>query len=266
MSAGRLVIGCCAALQDLEVLEATAGLDYIELPVARSLMCTAGEFEGHRVRMRRSNLTARAANVFLPATLKVVGPEARPDELAEYAATAFDRACRIGVALVVFGSGASRMVPSGYHRDRALEEFEGAVRIASALASARGVTLAIEPLHSEETNLINTVAEAAAFVRDRRLDGVRVVADIWHMEREGEQLEVLDDAGALVAHAHVAADDRRAPGQASDRIDDFLRHLREARYSGACSIECRWTDLASELPAAVARVQQAAQAAGWARA
>jgi len=266
MSAGRLVIGCCAALEDLPALEATAGLDYIELPVAKSLMGTADEFDDYLVRMRRSTLTARAANVFLPATLRVVGPEARRDEFAEYAATALERACGIGVALVVFGSGASRTVPSGYSHDRALEEFEGAVRLASALASARGVTLAIEPLHSEETNLINTVAEAAAFLRERRLDGVRVVADLWHMEREGEQLEALDDAGDLVAHAHVAADDRRPPGQASDRIEDFLRHLREIGYSGGCSIECRWTDLAGELPAAVARVRQAAGAAGWAQA
>jgi D-psicose/D-tagatose/L-ribulose 3-epimerase len=265
MSAGRLVIGCCAALEDLPALEATAGLDYIEVPVAKSLMGTAGQFDRHLIRMRRSTLTARAANVFLPATLKVVGPEARPNDFAEYAATALDRACRIGVALVVFGSGASRTVPSGYSRDRALEEFEGAVRLASALASARQVTLAIEPLHSEETNLINTVADAAAFVRDRRLDGVRVVADLWHMEREGEQLEVLDDVGDLVAHAHVAADDRRAPGQASDRIEDFFQHLRETGYSGACSIECRWIDLAGELPAAVARVREAAGATGWAR-
>jgi D-psicose/D-tagatose/L-ribulose 3-epimerase len=266
MRAGRLVIGCCAAFEDLPVLETTAGLDYIELPVAKSLMGTADEFESHLVRMRRSNLAARAANVFLPATLRVVGPEARSDEFVAYAATALDRACRIGVALVVFGSGASRIVPSGYSRDRALDEFEAAVRTASALASARGVTIAIEPLHSEETNLINTVAEAGAFVRDRRLDGVRVVADIWHMEREGEQLEVLDDFADLIAHAHVAADDRRAPGQAADRIEDLFRHLRETGYSGACSIECRWADLAGELPVAVARVRQAAEAAGWARA
>jgi sugar phosphate isomerase/epimerase len=266
MSPARLVIGCCAALEGLPVLEAAPGLDYIELPVAKSLAGTAGEFEDHLVRMRSSNLTALAANVFLPGTLKVVGPEARPDELAQYAATALDRACQIGIALVVFGSGASRMVPSGYSRDRALEELEGAVRLVSDLASARGITLAVEPLHSEETNLINSVAEAVAFVRDRRLDGVRVVADIWHMEREGEQLDVLDDAGGLIAHAHVAADDRRAPGQAPDRIEDFLRHLGAAAYSGACSIECRWTDLARELPAAVARVHQAAEAAGWARA
>ena len=133
MSAGRLAIGCCSALEDLPTLEATAGLDYIELPVARSLMGSGCDFDRQLERVRRSRLTARAANVFLPATLKVVGPDARLDEFADYAANALERAWRIGVGLVIFGSGASRTVPSGYSPDRALEEFEVAVRLASAL-------------------------------------------------------------------------------------------------------------------------------------
>lgn len=114
--------------------------------------------------------------------------------------------------------------------------------------------------------MINTLAEAAAFVRARRLDGVGVVADLWHIEREGEQPEVLEATGDVVVHAHVAAHDRRAPGQAADRIEDFLRRLCRAGYSGTCSIECRWIDLAGELPAAVSRVSQAAEAVGWAQA
>jgi sugar phosphate isomerase/epimerase len=69
--------------------------------------------------------------------------------------------------------------------------------------------------------------------------------------------------GALVAHAHVAAAERLAPGQAPDRIEGFLRRLRQAGYEGACSIECNWSDLGTELPIAVDRVRNAATAAGW---
>ncbi len=125
------------------------------------------------------------------------------------------------------------------------------------------MTLAVEPLHSEETNLLNSVGEAAEFLRQWRLHGVRVVADLWHMECEGEDLDVLDGLGALVAHAHVAAAERKAPAQAPDRIESFLRHLRQGGYEGACSIECNWSDLAAELPIAVERVRDAATAAGW---
>ncbi len=262
MRTRKLPIGCCAGPADLAVLQATPGLDFIELPVAKALIGGADEFEQLGAALRRSKLAARAVNVFLPATLKVVGPDVREDQLSYYASTALERARRLGVALLVFGSGASRMVPVGFSRDRALEQFADAVRMVNGQASRRSVTVAVEPLHSEETNILNTVGEAAEFLRRRRLDGVKL-ADLWHMESEGERLDVLDDLGDVVAHAHFAADERRAPGRVADRIEEFLRRLRQAGYSGACSIECRWLDIAAELPGAVARVREAATAAGW---
>ncbi len=258
-----LAIGCCAGAPDLALIDRTPGLDFIELPVAQTLMGSTEDFEHLVAQLQRSTLIARAANVFLPATLKVVGPEARPDQLSAYASSALERACRLGISLLVFGSGASRFVPTGFSHEHALEQFEDAVRIVGEQASARGVTLAVEPLHSAETNLLNSVGEAAAFLRQRSLDGVRLVADLWHMECEGEELAALDDLGDVIAHAHVAAAERRAPGQATDRIEEFLMRLRHAGFGGVCSIECRWLDLPAELPAAVARVRHAATAAGW---
>ncbi len=263
MSVASLTVGCCAGSADLPALESTPGIDFIELPVDKSLMGSAGDFEQLARMIDRSSLAARAANVFLPATLKVVGPEVKPDELSAYAATALDRAHRLGVAVLVFGSGAARMVPEGFPRERAMDQFADAVRVVSEQASSHGVTLAVEPLHSKETNLLNSVDEAAAFLRDRRLRGVRLVADLWHMECEREDLNVLDGLGGVIAHAHVAAGERRAPGRTPDRIEEFLGHLRHAGYAGACSIECRWSDLPAELPSAVARVRDAATAAGW---
>lgn len=249
-------------MAEIGLLEACQLLDYVELPVAKALMDADDQFRGLAVALRSSGLAAHAANVFLPSTLRVVGPDARLGELADYAVTALDRAQQLGITMLVFGSGASRHVPGGFSRADALDQFESAVRTVHREAIRRGVTLALEPLHSEETNLLNTVGEGADFIRERQLTGVRLVADLWHMECEREPLDALGDAGDLVAHAHVAAADRRAPGQAADRIEPFLRQLRESDYAGACSIECRWSDMARELPGAVARVREAAEAAG----
>src|SRR5260370_20213246 len=197
-------MGWCPGPSDLALLDTTLGLDFIELPVAKALMGTTDDFEQLVAQLHRSRLIARAANVLLPATLKVVGPETRPDELSDYASTAFDRACRLGISVLVFGSGASRFVPAGYSRERALKQFEDAVRIVGEQASARGLTLAVEPLNSRETNLLNSVGEAAEFLRHRSLDVVRLVADLWPMECEGEQLGVLDDLAHVIAHSPLS--------------------------------------------------------------
>ena len=263
MRALPLAIGCCAQAADLPAVASTPGLDYIELPVATALMGGDGAFDQLAGSLRRSRLGARAANVFLPATLKVVGPGSSTEMLAEYTSTALERAQTLGIELLVFGSGGSRMVPAGFSRERALDQLEAAVRVVDQVASLHGITVALEPLHSDETNLLNSVGESAAFVRDRRLDSVRLVADLWHMECEREDLDALADAGDLVAHAHVAAAERRAPGQGPDRIEEFLSRLQAIGYAGACSIECRWADMAAELPGAVARLRAAAAAAGW---
>src|SRR5260370_7894843 len=147
-----------------------------------------------------------------------------------------------------------------------MDQFADAVRVVKEKASSRGVPLAVEPLHSKETNLLNSVGEAAAFLRERRIGGVRLDADLWHMECESEDVNVLDGLGGVIAHAHVAAGERRAPGRAPHRIEEFLVPPRQAGYAGACSIECRWSDLPAALPSAVARFPHATPAPGPLRA
>ena len=264
MSPPRLSVGCCAVGDPDEIAALhAASADYLELPVARALMVSDRDFETLGARLAAAKLAVPAANVFLPPHLMVVGPAADPELLAAYASSAAERAERLGIQVLVFGSGGSRTAPPEFSRERALQQLEAFLRVVQAEAGRRGMSLAIEPLESEVTNLLNTVRETAAFVRERNLAGVGVLADLWHMEREGEDLEALTDAADLLRHTHVAAAGRLAPGQAEDRIEDFLRSLLELGYRGACSIECRWRDFAAEVPAAVARLRAAAAAAGW---
>ncbi|HAC46805.1 MAG TPA: hypothetical protein DCF65_12170, partial [Chloroflexi bacterium] len=60
------------------MLKTTPGLDFIELPVAKAMMGSPDEFARLVASMQLSALSARAVNVFLPATFKVVGPDSRP--------------------------------------------------------------------------------------------------------------------------------------------------------------------------------------------
>ena len=259
-----MALGCCSG-GDVDAIAAlqAAGADYLEPPVAKALMESGAAFEALASRLARSKLPASAANVFLPSDLKVVGQAADLEVLQAYVATALERAERLGVQVLVFGSGSSRAAPAGLTRERALDQLEAFLRQVQSEATRRGMTLAVEPIESAATNLLNTVGETAAFLRERHLEGVRVVADLWHMECEGEDLGALIDARDLLGHAHVAADGRLPPGQATDRIEDFLGRLFELGYRGACSIECRWRDFAAEVPAAVSRVRSAASVAGW---
>jgi D-psicose/D-tagatose/L-ribulose 3-epimerase len=255
-------LGCCISGEDqLAALDGWA--DYCELPVARALMESDGAFERMAASLGAGRVPALACNVFLPANLKVVGPEVDVDALTAYVATALERIERIGAAVLVVGSGAARTIPAGFDRERALDQFAGFLRDVAVRATGHGVTVVLEPLRPQETNLLNTVAESAAFLRERDVQPARLLADLYHMREQGEAMEVLGATADLLAHVHVAGVGRGAPAPDAEDLEPFLRALHDAGFAGDCSIECNWKDFAAEAPGAMDHMRSVALAAGW---
>ena len=231
-------LGVCASVANAAAVK-SAGGDYVEESVQGFLMPDKPESEFlEKVRAAAASpLPVLACNGFLPAALKSVGPDARHDEIAAYAGTAFRRAREIGITTVVFGSSGSRSIPEGFDRAEARRQFVALLRRLGPIAQSSGVVVAVEPLNRDETNFINTVAEGAAVVREAGHPNIRLLADIYHMLRENEGPEALVDAGPLLRHVHLAEKDRRTPpGVAGDDFRPYLRALRRAGYAGAISL------------------------------
>lgn len=251
-------LGVCTSIGNAAAVK-LAGGDYIEESVQGFLIPDRpeSEFREKAGAAALSPLPVLACNGFLPASLKSVGPDARPEEIAAYAGTAFRRAAEIGITTVVFGSSGSRAIPDGFDRAEARRQFVGLLRRLGPIAAAHGIIVAIEPLNRDECNFINTVAEGAAVVREAGHPNIRLLADIYHMLRENEGPAALVDAGPLLRHVHIAEKDRRTPpGVAGDDFRPYLQALRQAGYAGAISVECRWDDLATELPAALKALRE----------
>jgi sugar phosphate isomerase/epimerase len=255
-------LGCCISADDqLPPLEGAA--DYCELPVARALMESDEVFQRWAARMEGGPLPALACNVFLPPKLKVVGPEVDDAALAGYVATALERMERLGAGVLVVGSGGARAVPGGFDRGRALDQFAAFLRGVAVQAAGRGVTVVLEPLRPQETNLLNTVAESAAFLRERDMGPTRLLADLYHMREQGEAMDVLGETVDLLAHVHVAGVGRGAPAADATDLEPFLRALHDAGYAGDCSVECNWKDFAAEARGAMDHMRSVARATGW---
>lgn len=216
--------------------------DYLEANVQALLMPEAAEADFEPVARGLAGLAGRipAANCFLPADLKITGPDADHARLARYADTAFRRAARIGVRFIVFGSGGARQVPDGWPLAEGFEQFVRALEICAPLAAKHGVVLVVEPLNRAECNLVNTVLEGAAAVARVNHPNVRLLVDIFHMLRNDESPDDIVKAGPWIAHAHVAEKaDRTAPGVAGDDFRPFLAALKRAGYAGLLSIESK---------------------------
>lgn len=162
--------------------------DFLELNVQVFLqpLAPAEIFEPARADLARTGLPARAANCFLPAGLPCVGPRVDLGAIEHYAQTAFRRARACGLGIIVFGSGYARAVPDGFPRARAAEQFIECLRRLAPLAAAEQVRIAIEPLNYQECNFINSLAEGAEYVRRAEHPAVRLLADTYHMGRDGD--------------------------------------------------------------------------------
>jgi sugar phosphate isomerase/epimerase len=100
----------------------------------------------------------------------------------------------------------------------------------------------------------------------RRVDHphLRLLADLFHMRRNGEGPDAITRNGALIAHAHLAEHDTRsAPGVRGDDFRPFLRALRGVGYDRRLSIEGRFQDLRAELTVALPALRRQLVDAGY---
>src|SRR5262245_44194861 len=144
-------IGYCTPLKNVSAAKA-AGFDYVELGTTEIAGMSDEDFASAEQMLRNAGVLTPVTNLFLPATLKVTGPAIDKDAQAAYVSTAFERLARIGVGIVVFGSGGARRVPDGFPAQQAFAQLVDFGRRAAVLARQRNITIAVEPLRQQETN------------------------------------------------------------------------------------------------------------------
>jgi len=165
--------------------------------------------------------------------------------------------------VIVFGSGGARHRPEGWEVPAAWEQLVAFCSAVGPLAEAHGVTIAVEPLHSGECNILNTLEECAALVGAVSHPRIRLLVDAYHLMREGEPWERIVRHGHLLVHTHLAtAANRRSPGVESCDFRPFFEALRETGYRGRISIESILQDAGTELEPARVLLDELAESTG----
>jgi sugar phosphate isomerase/epimerase len=239
---GRVEIGVCGAIDDFEKAE-QYGFDYYEPGVAAVAALSEAAFADFARRVAKSRLRCECLNSFI-RTLVTVGPSVDRDALSAYVNSALDRCRALGATIVVWGSAGSRNVPVGFSRDRAREQIVSFLRMAGPIARSRNIVIAIEPLRKQESNIINTGAEAFRLVREVGDPNVKMIIDYYHLAEEHEDPQILETAREAIVHLHFAnpagrvwpKDPAEDPGYAP-----FFAMVKKTGFSGGLSIEGRGT-------------------------
>jgi sugar phosphate isomerase/epimerase len=251
-------IGVCTQMKNSEKVKAS-GYAYIEESVGGLLMPQAseGKFEKKYAEFKKSGFPIEACNSFIPGSLKSVGPKAAHDEILSYVETAFRRAQKIGVKMIVFGSSGSRGIPKDFDRAKAKEQFVKLLKKMGPIAGKYDVIVCIEPLNRKECNFINSVGEGAEIAKLVDHPNIKLLADIYHMAREDEPPSAIVKAGALLYHCHIAENQGRwFPGKNRENLARYLVALKQIDYHGRISIECKWDKFEEELPVAFAYMNE----------
>lgn len=151
----------------------------------------------------------------------------------------------MGGHYLVHGSPKQRSVPPGTTREAALERARDCFAKVATAARDRGITYCIEPLATRETDLINTVAEAAAIVEAVGSPGLKTMIDCSAAgQSEAQPVDSLMAQWMPTGHiAHVQVNDpnRRGPGQGEMRFAPILRTLLRMQalghYQGIVAVE-----------------------------
>ena len=254
----QVQVGYCTPLANLEAAKA-AGFDYAELGTSEIAGLSDAEFDQAAARIRQLGLPVPAMNLFLPATLKVTGPAIDRDQQMAYVRRALARQERVGTTIVVFGSGPARLVPDGFSKDQAFQQLVEFGRRIAPEARVRGITIAVEPLRPEETNIINSAAEGLALVNAIGDPNFQLMVDFYHMASAKEDPAIIVRARDHIRHLHMANPEGRVFPRASGEYDyaPFFEALRTIGYDKRISIEASAKNLEADAPLAIALVRRA---------
>ena len=166
--------------------------------------------------------------------------------------------------VVVFGSPKQRSSVAGSSPAEAVKFFIEGMAQAAPHAESRDVTLLVEALSPGQTDVVTSLAEAVAIVRQIASPAVQTMFDVHNAVDETEPHTVLIERFfPHIRHIHVNEMDGREPGMGNYDFLILLRKLAEMDYRGWVSLEA--FDFSREPRDVAARAIQtlkAAQSAG----
>jgi sugar phosphate isomerase/epimerase len=140
--------------------------------------------------------------------------------------------------VIVFGSPKQRSTVDGATREEATRNFVEGLRSVAPLAEARGVTVLVEALPSNQTDVILSLDEAAAIVRGIGSPAIQTMFDTHNAVEETEPHSVLVERHFdLIRHVHVNENDGGHCGTGDYDFLTLLETLARLDYRGWVSLE-----------------------------
>jgi len=140
--------------------------------------------------------------------------------------------------VMIFGSPKQRSSTGGATPAKATRNFTQGFRDVAQQAGDRGVTLLVETLGKSQSDIVNTISEAARIVAEVAHPAVQTMFDVHNTESETEaHVDLIERYLPVIRHVHVQEMDGRYPGTGTYDFRTLLAKLTELKYAGWVSLE-----------------------------
>ncbi|RYX91663.1 MAG: sugar phosphate isomerase/epimerase [Comamonadaceae bacterium] len=181
-----------------------------------------------------------------PAGLSLVSPDTAVRRRTTEVLCRLVELCELmGGSYLVHGSPKQRSVPEGETLEVAMARIRESLAQVAQVAEACGVTYCIEPLSHNETDVLNTVAQAATLVDEINSPAFKTMIDCSaagqsEADSVGELMEKWMPTGRI-GHVQVNDPNRRGPGQGrmvfKPILESLLRMRAAGHYNGIIAVE-----------------------------
>ena len=156
----------------------------------------------------------------------------------DYARRLADLCSALGGTIMVWGSPQQRSLEDGWDYGESVERAVEILQPAAEHCAAHGITIAMEPLASTETNFLNTAEETAALLDIVDHPNLQLHLDVKAMSSEKKGLgDLVRDNASRIAHYHANDPNLLGPGMGEvDHVPAALA-LQEIGYRGWISVE-----------------------------
>jgi sugar phosphate isomerase/epimerase len=138
---------------------------------------------------------------------------------------------------MVFGSPKQRSTQSIGAAEATRHFVDGLAGVAR-LAESRGVTILVEALPANQSDVINTLSEAAAIVQEIGSPAIRTMFDTHNAVNETEpHAALIERYFDLIRHVHINETDGRHPGTGRYDFRSVFEVLRRLGYRHWVSLE-----------------------------
>ena len=150
---------------------------------------------------------------------------------AEYLRSLADLCADLGGTILVLGSPKQRSLADGVSEAVGAARFLQTIGPCLEICKARGITLCLEPLGPDETNFINTLADAQTLIAAANNSACRTIFDVKAAATEGKSFaQLIADHADVIAHVHANDVNRRGPGFGDTNFVPIFAALDQIGY------------------------------------